>query len=169
MNPDFIWKLSLKVWKTIVRAQKIDGSALEIFVIMIADLQVEDKVGRPRFFQKTFLMANTKFEVILGMFFLKLSNANVSFGKRILTWRTYTTNKALFTTKQVQIIDKKDFVIAALDANSKTFMMHMAIWEWEKMPVHSKRQAQVGALLFNKAPTEVPAEYSNYNNVFSVE
>ena len=29
--------------------------------------------------------------------------------------------------------------------------------------------AQVGALIFNKAPTEVPAEYSNYSNVFSVE
>ena len=41
------------------------------------------------------------------------------------------------------------------------------------MPVHSKRQAQieaqVRALLFNKAPIEVPAEYSDYNNVFSVE
>ena len=37
------------------------------------------------------------------------------------------------------------------------------------MPVHSKKQAQVGALLFNKASTKVSAEYSNYNNVFSVE
>ena len=37
------------------------------------------------------------------------------------------------------------------------------------MPVYSKRQAQVGALLFNKAPTEVPAEYSDYSNVFSAE
>ena len=43
------------------------------------------------------------------------------------------------------------------------------------MPVHSERQAQiqnkaqVGALLFNKSPTEVPAEYSDYSNVFSVE
>ena len=41
------------------------------------------------------------------------------------------------------------------------------------MPVHFKRQAQikahVGALLFNKTPTKVPAEYSDYNNVFLVE
>ena len=28
---------------------------------------------------------------------------------------------------------------------------------------------QVGALLFDKAPIEVPAEYSDYNNVFLVE
>ena len=48
-------------------------------------------------------------------------------------------------------------------------MMYMAIQEQEKMPVHSKRQAQIGALLFDEASTKVPAEYSNYNNVFLAE
>ena len=90
-------------------------------------------------------MANTKFEVILEMPFLKLNNADVSFGEKILMWRTYTTNKALSITKQVQIIDKKDFIIAVLDANSKTFIVHVAIQEQKKMPVHSKRQAQIEA------------------------
>ena len=37
------------------------------------------------------------------------------------------------------------------------------------MPVHSKKQAQVRALLFDEASTKVPAEYSDYNNVFWVE
>ena len=37
------------------------------------------------------------------------------------------------------------------------------------MPVHSKRQAQVRALLLDKALTEVLAKYSNYSNIFSVE
>ena len=114
-------------------------------------------------------MADTKFEVILGMPFLKISNADVSFGEGTLTWKTYTTNEALPTTEQVQIIDKKDFVIAALDADNETFVVHVAFREREGMPVHSERQAQVGALLFNKAPTEVPAEYSDYSDVFSAE
>ena len=96
---------------------------------MIADFQIEDKVGRPRFFQETFLVADSKFEVILEMSFLKLSNADILFGKKILMWKIYTTNKALSTTKQVQIINKKDFIIAALDINSKTFVMHIAIRE----------------------------------------
>ena len=47
--------------------------------------------------------------------------------------------------------------------------MHMAIWKQEKMPVHSKKQAQVEALLFDKALIKVLAEYSNYNDVFSIE
>ena len=37
MNPDFTWKLGLKVWKTNIGAQKIDGSALETFKTVIAD------------------------------------------------------------------------------------------------------------------------------------
>ena len=97
--------------------------------MVIADFQIEDKVDRPRFFQKTFLVANTKFKVILEMFFLKFSNADMSFDEKTLIWRIYTTNKALPITKQVQIIDKKNFVIAALDANSEMFVVHMAIWK----------------------------------------
>ena len=48
-------------------------------------------------------------------------------------------------------------------------MVYVAIREQEEMPVHSKKQAQVGALLFNEASTKVLAEYSNYSNVFSAE
>ena len=101
MNPDFVWKLGLKIQKINVGAQKNDGSIQKTFEMVIADLQVEDKVGRPRFFQETFLGANTKFEVILGMFFLKLSNADMSFSEIILIWKTYTTNKALSTIERV--------------------------------------------------------------------
>ena len=106
---------------------------------MIANLQIEDKIGKPRFFQETFLVTNTKFEIILEMLFFKFSNADVLFSKKTLTWRTYTINKTLSTTKQVQIINKKDFVIAALDADSKMFVVHVAIQEQEEMLVHFKK------------------------------
>ena len=108
--------------------------------MVIADFQVEHKANRPRFFQETFLVADTQFKVILGMPFFKISNADMLFDEKILTWKTYTTNEALPTTKQVQIIDKKDFVIAALDADSEIFVVHVAFREQERMPVHSKRQ-----------------------------
>ena len=35
--------------------------------------------------------------------------------------------------------------------------------------MHSKKQAQVGALFFDEALIEVPAEYSDYSNIFSAE
>ena len=37
------------------------------------------------------------------------------------------------------------------------------------MPVHSEKQAQVRAILFDKAFTKVPLEYSDYSNIFSVK
>ena len=97
-------------------------------------------------------MTNTKFEKILKILFLKLNNIDLSFDKKILMWRTYTINKALSTIKQVQIIDKKNFIIAALDANKKTFIMHIAIQKPEKILVYFKKQAYIRVLLYDKAP-----------------
>ena len=84
-------------------------------------------------------MADTKFEVILGMFFLKFSNTDVLFGEKTLMWKTYTINKILSTTEQVQIINKKNLAIAAMDTNSKTFVVYIAIQKQEDMPIYFKR------------------------------
>ena len=127
MNSDYVRKLGLNIWSINVRAQKIDSSTLETLKMLVTDFLVEHKVSRPKFFEETFLVANTKFELILRMFLLKMSNANESFGEKTLTWKFYTINQALLTMKQVQIVNPKDFVIAALDAGSKTFIIHVAI------------------------------------------
>ena len=119
------------------------------------------------------------------MFFLKISNVDVSFDNGTLTWKSYITNKALPTTERVQLVHLKEFVIAALDADSETFVVDVAIREQEEMAMNSKKKAQikvqsraqskaqsgaqVGALIFNKATTEVLAEYSDYSDVFSAE
>ena len=107
--------------------------------MVIAEFHMEDKSGRPKFFQETFLVTDTKFELVLGMPFLKLSNADLSFDEGTFTWKSYITNEALPTTKRVQLVYLKEFVIAALDANSKTFVVHVAIREREEMPVHFER------------------------------
>ena len=127
MSAAYVKKLDLMTQNINVKAQKIDCSTLMTFKMVIADFQVEDKSGRSRFFQNTFLVANIKFEVILEMLFFKISNANMAFGNGIPTWKFYTTNKALSTTKQVQLVDSKEFVIAALDTDSKTFVLYEAI------------------------------------------
>ena len=88
-------------------------------------------------------MANTKFDVILKMPFLKLSDADMSFGEKTLTWRSYITSKALPTTKRVQIIEKKDFIIAAFDFNSKGFVIYVTIQEQEEMAMDPARKAKI--------------------------
>ena len=85
MNLDYTQKLGLEIRKTNIGAQKIDGFALETFKIVSADFQIEDKASKPRFFQKTFLVTDIKFKVILGMPFLKISNADILFDEKTLT------------------------------------------------------------------------------------
>ena len=77
MTPAYAKKLGLRIWKTDVGAQKIDGSSLDTFKMVIASFEVIDKLGGAQFFQETFLLANTMIELVLGMPFLTLSNADI--------------------------------------------------------------------------------------------
>ena len=84
MNPTYAKKLGLQVRQTDVGAQKTDGSHLETFGIVIASFLLQDKLGKVRFFHKTFLVVDTQIKVVLGMFFLTLGNANIRFAEREL-------------------------------------------------------------------------------------
>ena len=53
--------------------------------MVLASFQVEDILGRARFFQETFLLADLSVEVVLGMPFLTLSNADIKFAQKELT------------------------------------------------------------------------------------
>ena len=164
MTPAYTSKLGLKVYHTKVGAQKIDGSTLKIFEMVLANFQVEDKLGRARFFQETFLLADISMEVVLGMFFLIFSNTNVQFVEKELTWRSYTITKTLPTTKQVELINKKKFAKVALDKKSETFFIHMALLNL--IPgIYPDRTAQITSLLIKKV--RIPDKYSDFANVFS--
>ena len=57
--------------------------------------------------------------------FLTPSKANIRFAERELVWRTFTAAKALPTTKRVEIIDKREFAAAALNADDETFLVYV--------------------------------------------
>ena len=63
------------------------------------------------------------------MLFLKLNYTDVSFDENTLIWRSYTTNKAFFITKQAQLINQKEFFIAVFNAGSEIFVVYVAIQE----------------------------------------
>ena len=81
-------------------------------------------------------------------------------------WRTYMAVEALSTTRRVEIIDKKKFAIAALNADNKTFVRYVVVLaELRTMSIHSSCQAQV--VLLTSDENGIFAEYSNFSNVFS--
>ena len=166
MTPAYTAKLVLRVRKTNIGAQIIDDSIFETFEMVLADFQVEDKLKRAWFFQETFLLADINMEVVLGIHFLTFNNAIVQFVKKELTWRSYTTAEALPTTKQVELINRKEFAKAALDENSETFVMHVT--SLNLVPgIHPDREPQITSLLTKEV--KILEEYSDYADVFSEE
>lgn len=50
---------------------------LKTYGIVIAKFSIQDKLSKIWFVEETFLLADTKIGVVLGMSFLALSNANI--------------------------------------------------------------------------------------------
>lgn len=108
MTPVYAAKLGFTTRKTRVEAQKIDGSTIDTYGMASARFSLQNSLGRVRFVEETLLLADTSREVILGMLFLSLNNADVKFAEKPekLTWRSYGT-AVLPTTSRVELIDKK--------------------------------------------------------------
>ena len=149
ITPAYAKQLGLQVWKTNVGAQKIDGSLLRNFRMVIAGFQVEDKLGRTWFFQESFSLAETSIEVVLEILFLIFSNANIQFAEKELTWRSYTAVEALTTTKRIEFIDKREFANAVLDEESETFVVHVAALKASLagMAIYPSQKAPISALI----------------------
>ena len=79
IHPTFLRGLGLHIRLIDIRAQKIDGTTLDIFGMVVAAFSLTDKTNQVRFFKKTILVANVSPEIVLGIFFLTLSSANVDF------------------------------------------------------------------------------------------
>ena len=139
---------------------------------VVAAFSVEDKANRVRFFEETFLVANVSLEVVLGMPFLFLSGADVDFSGRELRWKTYTTKEVLPTTRRVELVGKKEFAAAALDPEHETYVVHVASFRSTplvSLDVHPFRRPQISSLIAEEALTKVPAEYSEFADVFSLD
>ena len=161
-------KLGLNIRKTDVKTQKIDSTTLKTFRMVIAAFLVHDRARKVGFFEKTFLLADISMDVALEMPFFNLSNANIWFTYRKLYWRSYTIPKALPTTCCVEFIDQKEFALATLGKNDKSYVVHMAFLAvCTKITIHPSWTAQIASLIADKALVTIFAEYSNFTDVFS--
>ncbi len=84
MSQVFAQQLGLKIRKTNVGAQKIDGTILETYRMVVSTFSMLDKDGREKFFEESFLLANVSPNILLGMPFLTMSNTDVNFQARNL-------------------------------------------------------------------------------------
>ena len=121
----FAKELGLPIRPIDVGAQKIDGTMLDTYEIVVAAFLLINKANYVRFFKKTFLMANVSPEIVYEMLFFTLSDADVDFLGLELRWRTYTTKKAFPTIKHIELVGKKEFVAVTLDPKHKTYIIYV--------------------------------------------
>ena len=75
----FAWELGLLIRPTDIGAQKIDGTILDTYRIVVTAFSMTDKANQVKFFEETFLVANVSPEIVFGMPFLTLNGASVDF------------------------------------------------------------------------------------------
>lgn len=136
--------------------------------MVIVGIQVQNKLGKARFFLQNLSGTDTNMEVILRISFITLNNVNIGFLDKELTQRTYSVAKAVFTTKKIQIIDWKEFAQVMLDFDKKTFVIYIATITSE-ITIYPEHKAQITFLKTKKALISVPAKYLDFANIFSKE
>lgn len=94
--------------------------------MVLTSFSVQNKLKKIQFFEKAFLLADTSMKVVLRIFLLTILNTNMQFVEKKFKWRSYITAKVLSTTKRVELINKREFAIAALDKNIEIFMIYIA-------------------------------------------
>ncbi len=136
--------------------------------MVVSTFSVSDKDRRERFFEESFLLADVRPDIVLGMPFLNVSNADIDFQARDLQWRSYTIEEVLSTTRRVELIGKKEFATAALDPKHEAFVIYVATLSVNAgNEVHPSKRAQIAHLKVDEAPTKVPSKYADFVDVFS--
>lgn len=171
----FTLELRLPIRPTDIKAQKIDGNMLDIYRIIVTVFLVFKKANWVKFFEEIFLIANVSLEVILEMLFFTLSTADINFLNWELCLRTYTTKKTLPTTRHIELVDKKEFIGAALDPEHKTFLIDIASLGsaafLSSIPldadIHLFHKPQISSWIVKEVPTKISNKYVNFADVFS--
>ena len=148
---------------------------LDIFRMVVTAFSMTDKANQVKFLEEIFLVANVSPKVVLGMFFLILSGANIDFLGWKLRWRTYTTKEALLTTRYIELVGKKEFAAAAFDPEHKTYVVYVRSVCSNVSPsssplnVYLSQRPQIFGLIAKEASTKVLAKYSNFADNFSLD
>lgn len=84
MQPSFVRKLGLWIYKTNVNDQKINNSRLKTYQIVIVSFQMNEKEWKFLIFQKTFLLLDINIDIAFRIVFFILNNIKVNFSEQEL-------------------------------------------------------------------------------------
>lgn len=146
MTSAFATKLGLSTWLTRIGAQKIEGSALKSYDMVLARYLIQDNLDKIWNFETTILLADISIDIVLNMSFLAYSNADIQFNTENFTWKTYRVAKALLTARRIELIDRHKFDTTALNENSGTFVVYVIALKALESILHPSWDSLPGAL-----------------------
>ena len=77
-HPIFATEHGFPIRPTDVGTQKIDGTTLDIYGMVVAAFLLTDRTNKIKFFEKTFLIANVSPKIVLGIPFRALTSVDVN-------------------------------------------------------------------------------------------
>ncbi len=115
--------------------------------MVVSTFLVLDKDGKEMFFEESLLLADVSPNIVLGITFLTMSNADVDFQARDLQWRSYSTGEVLPTTRQVELIEKKEFAAIAFNPEHEALVVYIAALSIDSGDeMHLSKRAQIAHL-----------------------
>ncbi len=101
------------------------------------------------------------------MSFLTMTNANIDFKTWDLQWRSYITKEVLAITRKVELIGKKEFIVAAYNPDHKAFIVHVTAPNARPDgEVHPLKRTQIIHFKADKTSTKVLSKYTDFTNIF---
>lgn len=79
MSQAFVIQLGLKIQKTNIGAKKIDDTILKTHKMVVSTFFILNKDDKKRFLKESFSLINIKPDIVFGISFLTISNADVDF------------------------------------------------------------------------------------------
>ena len=136
--------------------------------MVVSTFSVLDKDEKKRFFKVSFLLANVNPDIVLGILFFIMSNANIDFQAQDLQWRSYITEDVFLITRQVELTKKKKFLATAFNSEHKAFIVYVAAFSVDLSDkIHLLRRTWIAQLKADKASTKISCKYADFVDVFS--
>lgn len=100
-------------------------------------------------------------KIVLDISIFLFNKTDLWFAKKKLIWKSYITAKALFTIKQIKIINKKNFILIVLNLKNKIFIIYIIS---VKILVYSSWKTLIADLKIEKVIVSI--EYLNFAKLF---
>lgn len=99
---------------TNVGAPKIDYFSLKMYSTVLVGFFSQNSIGRVRFFEEIFFLAETSIQLVFGILFLSFTNVDIKFNTKELTRKKDTVIEAMLKTRLVELFNQQKFVITGL-------------------------------------------------------